>query len=111
VELSVRDDGQIVLLNPIDGVEPEQDLTVRAARLLQQRCLPLGASIRLTKRIPMGADWGGSSDAATVLLALNHLWQTNYSREQLMELGLQLGRTFRCLFSARMRWPPELVKN
>ncbi|BBF87001.1 4-diphosphocytidyl-2-C-methyl-D-erythritol kinase [Aquitalea magnusonii] len=93
VELSVRDDGQIVLLNPIDGVEPEQDLTVRAARLLQQRsACPLGASIRLSKRIPMGGGLGGgSSDAATVLLALNHLWQTHYSREQLMEMGLQLG--------------------
>lgn len=93
VELSVRDDGQIVLLNPIDGVEPEQDLTVRAARLLQQRsACTLGASIRLSKRIPMGGGLGGgSSDAATVLLALNHLWQTHYSREQLMEMGLQLG--------------------
>lgn len=93
VELSVRDDGQIVLLNPIDGVEPEQDLTVRAARLLQQASgATQGASIRLTKRIPMGGGLGGgSSDAATVLLALNHLWQTNLSREKLMELGLQLG--------------------
>jgi len=93
VELSVRDDGQIVLINPIDGVAPEQDLTVRAARLLQQSsACTLGASIRLTKRIPMGGGLGGgSSDAATVLLALNHLWQTNLSREKLMELGLQLG--------------------
>ena len=93
VELSVRDDGQIVLLNPIEGVAPEQDLTVRAARLLQQETgSRLGASICLTKRIPMGGGLGGgSSDAATVLMALNHLWQTNIPRQRLMELGLQLG--------------------
>jgi 4-diphosphocytidyl-2-C-methyl-D-erythritol kinase len=92
VELAVRDDGVIELLNPVRGA-PEQDLTVRAARLLQRETgSRLGASIRLSKHIPMGGGLGGgSSDAATVLLALNHLWQTNCSREKLMELGLQLG--------------------
>lgn len=93
VELAVRDDGLIELLNPIAGVAPEQDLTVRAARLLQQETgSRFGASIRLSKHIPMGGGLGGgSSDAATVLLALNHLWQTNIPRQRLMELGLQLG--------------------
>lgn len=93
VELARRDDGVIELLNPIDGVPAERDLTVRAARLLQQHSgTPLGASIRLTKRIPMGGGLGGgSSDAATVLIALNALWQTGLARETLMQLGLQLG--------------------
>ncbi|HJU50083.1 MAG TPA: 4-(cytidine 5'-diphospho)-2-C-methyl-D-erythritol kinase, partial [Pseudogulbenkiania sp.] len=93
VELALRDDGVIELLNPIDGVPAERDLTVRAARLLQQHSgTSLGASIRLTKRIPMGGGLGGgSSDAATVLLALNALWQTAVPRETLMQLGLTLG--------------------
>lgn len=93
VELAVRDDGVIELLNPLEGVAPEQDLTVRAARLLQQETgCSQGASIRLGKRIPMGGGLGGgSSDAATVLLALNQLWQTKVPREKLMALGLRLG--------------------
>ena len=93
VELAVRPDGVIELLNPTDGVPPDEDLTVRAAKLLQQHsACPLGVSIRLTKRIPMGGGLGGgSSDAATVLLALNHLWGTGVSRQTLMELGLSLG--------------------
>lgn len=93
VELAVRTDGVIELLNPIEGVAPEQDLTVRAARLLQKESgSPLGVSIRLDKHIPMGGGLGGgSSDAATVLLALNQLWETKFSRQRLMELGLTLG--------------------
>lgn len=92
-----RDDGKIVLATPIPGVPPEGDLTVRAARLLQAEVArtgaPLpGASIFLDKRLPMGGGLGGgSSDAATVLLALNHLWQLGLPRQRLQELGLTLG--------------------
>jgi len=88
-----RTDGQIVLATPTPGVAPESDLTVRAARLLQQatNCRE-GATISLDKRLPMGGGLGGgSSDAATVLLALNHLWQTGLSRPALEKLGLTLG--------------------
>jgi 4-diphosphocytidyl-2-C-methyl-D-erythritol kinase len=93
IDIAVREDGQILLHNPIEGVEPEQDLTVRAARLLQRETgTALGADIRLHKRIPMGGGLGGgSSDAATVLLALNRLWRTGVSRERLMALGVTLG--------------------
>jgi len=93
IELAVRDDGVIELLTPIPGVDPDSDLTVRAARLLQQACgTRQGASIRLTKRIPMGGGLGGgSSDAATVLVALNRLWNAGLSRENLMALGVRLG--------------------
>lgn len=93
VDIAVRTDGQIVLQNPIAGVPAEQDLTVRAARLLQQATdSRLGATLRLQKRIPMGGGLGGgSSDAATVLMALNRLWSCGLSRKQLMELGLSLG--------------------
>ena len=89
VELAVRDDGDIVLDNPIPGVPADSDLTVRAARALQAASgATLGASIRLHKRIPMG---GGSSDAATVLLALNQLWNTQLPRQTLQDIGVKLG--------------------
>ncbi|KIA81393.1 4-diphosphocytidyl-2C-methyl-D-erythritol kinase [Chromobacterium piscinae] len=93
LHLAVRDDGEIELLTPTDGVPPEQDLTVRAARLLQQESgCALGASIKLEKRTPMGGGLGGgSSDAATVLIALNRLWRLNWPRERLQQLGLRLG--------------------
>jgi hypothetical protein len=88
-----RADGDIVLATPIPGVPPETDLTVRAARLLQQATgCRQGATIRLDKRLPMGGGLGGgSSDAATVLLALNHLWETGLDRPALEKLGLALG--------------------
>lgn len=88
-----RADGEIVLTRPIPGVPPESDLCVRAARLLQARSgCRQGAAIHLEKRLPMGGGLGGgSSDAATVLLALNHLWQTGLSRRELEALSLQLG--------------------
>lgn len=88
-----RQDGRIVLATPTPGVAPEADLTVRAACLLQQATgCRLGASIHLEKNLPMGGGLGGgSSDAATVLLALNHLWQTGLPRPALEKLGLTLG--------------------
>lgn len=90
---SVRDDAAVVLETPLPGVPPEQDLTVRAARLLQSAAgVQRGASIRIEKHLPMGGGLGGgSSDAATTLIALNHLWQAGLSRRQLEDLGLQLG--------------------
>lgn len=93
VHLAVRDDARIVLHTPLPGVAPAQDLTVRAAALLQQAtACSQGADIHLDKRLPMGGGLGGgSSDAATVLLALNHCWQTGLSRSELARLGLQLG--------------------
>ena len=93
VWLGVRDDGKIVRLSDLPGVPEEEDLTVRAARLLQARTgCKLGADIRLEKRLPMGGGLGGgSSDAATVLLALNRLWEVGLTRAALQELALQLG--------------------
>lgn len=88
-----RHDGEIVLATPIPGVPPESDLTVRAARLLQQATgCRQGATIHLDKQLPMGGGLGGgSSDAATVLLALNYLWQTGVDRSNLEKIGLTLG--------------------
>ena len=89
----IREDGVIKLNKPIDGVPEENDLCVRAAKLLQQKSgTNQGAEIFLTKRIPMGGGLGGgSSDAATTLMALNQLWGVGWNKEQLIELGLQLG--------------------
>ena len=88
-----RNDGQVILRNPLPGVPPETDLTVRAARLLQAETgCRAGVEISVEKRLPMGGGLGGgSSDAATVLLALNHLWQLGLPRQRLQEIGLTLG--------------------
>ncbi len=88
-----RTDARIVLATPIPGVPADTDLTVRAARLLQQATgCRQGATIQLDKQLPMGGGLGGgSSDAATVLLALNHLWQTGLSHGQLEKMAISLG--------------------
>ncbi len=93
LEIRVREDGELRLTNPLPGVALEQDLCWRAARLLQQHAgCRLGADIHLTKRLPLGGGLGGgSSDAATVLLALNRLWRLDLPRAALRELGLRLG--------------------
>ncbi|WP_323897435.1 4-(cytidine 5'-diphospho)-2-C-methyl-D-erythritol kinase [Aeromonas caviae] len=84
---------QLTLSPAITGVPDEQNLIIRAARLLQSRLAsPQGAHIRLEKVLPMGGGiGGGSSDAATTLVALNHLWQAGLSEDELAELGVQLG--------------------
>ena len=93
VRLRVRDDGEIRRLHGAQGVAEADDLVVRAARLLQQHAgCALGADITVDKHIPMGGGLGGgSSDAATVLVALNHLWQLNLDEDSLAKLGGRLG--------------------
>lgn len=99
LSLEPRRDGEIHLLTPVDGVAHEDNLIVRAARLLMKTAaergrLPAGsgADIRIEKHLPMGGGLGGgSSNAATVLVALNHLWQCGLSLDELAELGLTLG--------------------
>jgi 4-diphosphocytidyl-2-C-methyl-D-erythritol kinase len=89
----VRHDGMVHRINEIEGVPAEQDLTVRAAHLLQQQAKSsLGCDIIVNKHLPMGGGLGGgSSDAATTLIALNLLWKTSLSTDGLAKLGLQLG--------------------
>lgn len=93
LHFNARTDGQITLQPELPGVPAEANLIVRAARLLQQASgTSQGADIQLDKRLPMGGGiGGGSSDAATTLVGLNHLWRTGLSLEQLAELGLSLG--------------------
>jgi 4-diphosphocytidyl-2-C-methyl-D-erythritol kinase len=93
VWLRVRDDGVIARARLLPGVAETDDLTVRAARALQAASGgKLGADIAVDKRLPFGGGLGGgSSDAATVLLALNHLWGSGLSRKRLQDLALPLG--------------------
>ena len=93
IAISVRGDGRIERPDGPAGVDPESDLTVRAARALQSATgSRLGATLRVRKRIPMGGGLGGgSSDAASVLLGLNELWGCGLPVDQLARLGLPLG--------------------
>ena len=88
-----RDDDRVVLATPLPGVPPERDLTVRAARALRQLTgVRRGVEIQLDKRLPMGGGLGGgSSDAATVLVALNALWELGLGEADLLRLGVELG--------------------
>jgi 4-diphosphocytidyl-2-C-methyl-D-erythritol kinase len=93
IDLEVRNDGVIRLITPLENVPAEQDLCVRAARLLQNESgTQLGVDIAVHKLIPMGGGLGGgSSDAATMLMALNELWCLNWESSRLQALVLQLG--------------------
>lgn len=90
---ALRDDGQVRLQTAINGVDHDSNLIVRAARQLQaQSGCTLGVDIWLDKILPMGGGiGGGSSDAATTLLGLNHLWQLGWDADRLAQLGLSLG--------------------
>ena len=98
LHFDLRDDERIVRTTEVPGVPAEQDLVVRALRLLQAEYarrhgrLPPGIDVALEKILPMGGGLGGgSSDAATALMAANHLWRAGLSRQELIELGLPLG--------------------
>ncbi|QLF92594.1 4-(cytidine 5'-diphospho)-2-C-methyl-D-erythritol kinase [Pseudomonas sp. ABC1] len=93
LSFSTRQDGEIRLHTDLPGVDHEHNLIVRAARLLQRHSgTRLGADIHLDKRLPMGGGLGGgSSNAATTLLGLDHLWQLGIERTSLAGLGLSLG--------------------
>lgn len=98
LHFEARDDGAIRRTSELSGVPQASDLVIRAAQLLKSAArnkpaaAQLGADIAIEKRLPMGGGLGGgSSDAATTLIALNHLWQTGLTRAELMALGLQLG--------------------
>lgn len=99
ITIEPRNDGQIHLETPVEGVPNDENLIVRAARLLQDTALltgslpqGAGANISVEKQLPMGGGLGGgSSNAATVLVALNHIWNTGLTEDQLAALGVTLG--------------------
>ena len=93
VTLKTIPENEVRRSNPIPGVPPEQDLVVRAAKLLKEFSkVSSGVEIHLQKEIPMGAGLGGgSSDAASTLIGLNQLWNLHLDKASLSQLGLQLG--------------------
>ena len=103
---TLRDDGVGRRTSVLPGVAADDDLVVRAARLLQREAgAMLGADIHVRKRIPLGSGLGGgSSDAATTLVALNHLWQCHLDGERLRALGVQLGADVPIFIRGRAAW-------
>jgi 4-diphosphocytidyl-2-C-methyl-D-erythritol kinase len=93
LDFETRADGQIECQSPLIGLTPDDDLVVRAARMLQSATgTKMGVQIRYRKVIPCGGGLGGgSSNAASTLIALNRLWRTGLSRTELMRLALPLG--------------------
>jgi 4-diphosphocytidyl-2-C-methyl-D-erythritol kinase len=100
------DDGKIRLDNPIPGLDPGADLTWRAARLLQRSTgCRQGVTIGLDKRIPLGGGLGGgSSDAATTLVALNQIWHTGLPTDRLARLGITLGADVPIFIHGHAAW-------
>ncbi len=105
LDFSLRDDGEIHCQTDIN-LTYEDNLIVKAAKLLQQHSQTFqGANIRLRKKIPMGGGLGGgSSNAATTLLALNKLWQLNVSQAILQQLGVQLGADIPIFIYGKSAW-------
>ena len=106
IRVRVREDGQVRRVSDLPGVPPDEDLVVRAARLLQEASgCRLGADIEVEKTIPMGGGLGGgSSDAATVLLALDRLWGTGFGPDALAELAPTLGADVPFFLFGRTAW-------
>ena len=106
IEIKVRDDGVIARPKGPAGVPESEDLTVRAARALKEATgTAQGAEITIKKSIPMGGGLGGgSSDAATTLMALNALWRTGLTSEQIAAIGLNLGADVPIFVAGRSAW-------
>ncbi|TJY61870.1 4-(cytidine 5'-diphospho)-2-C-methyl-D-erythritol kinase [Sinimarinibacterium sp. CAU 1509] len=104
--ISPRGDGKIVRADDLPGIAPEDDLALRAARLIQRASgCNLGADIRIEKRIPTGAGLGGgSSDAATTLVALNRLWNLGFTPDELAHLGLSIGADVPVFVRGQAAW-------
>ncbi|MCB1616144.1 MAG: 4-(cytidine 5'-diphospho)-2-C-methyl-D-erythritol kinase [Pseudomonadales bacterium] len=106
LDIEIIDKPAIIVQPSLKGVPAERNLVYRAASLLQATChINQGASITLNKRLPMGAGLGGgSSNAATTLLALNLLWRCNLDTRALKELGLQLGADVPLFIEGHTAW-------
>jgi 4-diphosphocytidyl-2-C-methyl-D-erythritol kinase len=106
VRLRVRDDGVVSRASALPGISADSDLTLRAAYALRERTgTSLGVDIAVEKCVPLGAGLGGgSSDAATVLVALNELWGTGLSDDALTEIGLDLGADVPVFVRGRSAW-------
>ncbi len=106
LKFEITNNGIISRVSGNDDVDPDTDLIIRAAKLLQQASHSiLGANISIVKRIPSGGGLGGgSSDAATTLVALNQLWNAGLNHQELMRLGLTLGADVPIFINAKSAW-------
>ncbi|HQZ45116.1 MAG TPA: 4-(cytidine 5'-diphospho)-2-C-methyl-D-erythritol kinase [Usitatibacteraceae bacterium] len=106
LRFAIRIDGRIRRVSDLPGVTEEADLVVRAAALLKAESgTGLGADIEVDKRLPLGGGvGGGSSDAATTLIALNRLWKTGLDRPALLALGARLGADVPFFVFGRNAW-------
>ena len=106
IHIEVRADGRIERLAGPAEVAPEADLVIRAARALRAASgSQLGANLSVTKRIPLGGGLGGgSSDAATVLVGLNRMWECGLSDDDLAAIGVELGADVPVFVRGRSAW-------
>ncbi len=113
LDIDVRADGRICRETDMPGVPHDEDLVVRAATALQRQTgCALGAQLNLRKFIPSGGGLGGgSSDAASVLIALNRLWKTGLSRSALMQIGLKLGADVPVFISGQNAFAEGIGEN
>jgi 4-diphosphocytidyl-2-C-methyl-D-erythritol kinase len=110
MRFDIREDGQCRLTTEIVGVNRSENLITRAAIALKTyaRC-KLGADIAIQKRLPIGGGLGGgSSNAATTLVALNHLWRTGLTRSVLCDIGLELGADVPVFVKGRSAWGEDI---
>jgi len=106
IHIQLRADGLMVRAAGAEGVPAEADLVVRAARALQAATAGgRGATLNVTKRIPLGGGLGGgSSDAATVLVALNQMWECGLNENDLAAIGVKLGADVPVFVRGRSAW-------
>lgn len=106
LSFSLRNDGKIKRIAGNENILPERDLIIRAAKILQQQTtVSFGANIWINKKIPSGGGLGGgSSNAATTLIALNELWQLNLAKAQLLKIGLELGADVPVFVAGQSAW-------
>jgi len=113
IDFKVLESDIVTRSSVLSGVDAEDDLVVRAARKLKEKTgCQLGVDINVTKRIPEGGGLGGgSSDAATTLVALNELWKTGLSNEELASIGLSLGADVPVFVHAHATWAEGVGEN
>ncbi len=113
LSFAANDCGDIVLTPDLPGVPTRENLVYRAAQALKNHtATALGATIHLDKRLPSGGGLGGgSSDAATTLLALNRLWNLNLSLDELAAIGLTLGADVPVFVRGHSAWAEGVGEN
>ena len=106
INIDYRNDGVINRISGNEHIPKDQDLIIRSATILKKMTGSKdGADISIVKKIPMGGGLGGgSSNAATVLIALNELWSLNLSKEDLMDIGLNLGADIPMFINGHSSW-------